>query len=139
MNLNPETAAPLAIPMAPVVTATGAPPTFLTIDAILAAPDVKEDVVDVPEWGGRVKVRGLTKAKQQELREAATVNGELQQSKLELGMIAACMAEPQVTMDQTEQLRAKLAGPVDRILQAILTVSGLQPKAVKEAERVFRP
>jgi hypothetical protein len=31
----------------------------LTKDEILAAPDLKPELVDVPEWGGSVWLRGL--------------------------------------------------------------------------------
>jgi hypothetical protein len=40
--------------------ANGAHPSLLTREQILAARDVATEVVDVPEWGGAVMVRGLT-------------------------------------------------------------------------------
>jgi hypothetical protein len=38
----------------------GAHPVLLSREAILAARDIATEVVDVPEWGGSVMVRGLT-------------------------------------------------------------------------------
>jgi hypothetical protein len=43
-----------------VAGANGAHPSLLTREAILAARDIATEVVDVPEWGGSVMVRGLT-------------------------------------------------------------------------------
>lgn len=34
--------------------------TYLTREAILAAPDLAFEDVPVPEWGGKVRVRGMT-------------------------------------------------------------------------------
>lgn len=112
---------------------------ILSVDEILAAPDLEEKTVPVPEWGGSVKVKGFTKAKQQELRKQATVGGELDEQRLEMLMFVHGVSEPQFSLDQVEQLRDKAAGPIDRILKEILEVSGMNPEAVKQAERSFRP
>lgn len=40
--------------------ANGSHPSLLTREQILAARDIATEVVDVPEWGGSVMVRGLT-------------------------------------------------------------------------------
>lgn len=43
---------------------------FLTRQQLVSADDCKRDVVDVPEWGGRVCIRGLTGAEYARVREA---------------------------------------------------------------------
>ena len=47
-------------------------PHILTVDEILAADDLKEEVVPCPEWGGAVKVKGLTKAQIQKASNDCT-------------------------------------------------------------------
>lgn len=43
---------------------------FLTRDAILSIADIKTEVVDVPEWGGSLRVRGLSGAQRDDFEEA---------------------------------------------------------------------
>jgi hypothetical protein len=47
---------------------------FLTIDQILAANDLPSEVVEVPEWGGKVKVQGLSRASYDAIAKAAEVS-----------------------------------------------------------------
>lgn len=118
---------------------------FLTIEEILAAQDLQEETVDVPEWGGAVKVRSLTKAQQQHARQRSVSKDKVvDQEKLELSLIVAGMIEPRVTMEQARALCQKLAGVVDRILLRIIRLSDMNidasvsAEAVDEAERSFR-
>lgn len=117
---------------------------FLTLDAILAAPDCPEKVVPVPAWGGLVKVKGITKAKQKELNKAATVmvpgadgkaEKKVDEEKLDLLLLAAGLVAPAITFEQAAQFAEKSAGAVDTVLKAILTLSGMTKEAVEEAEK----
>lgn len=113
---------------------------ILTADEILAAQDLEERIVEVPEWGGAVKIRGLTKAAQQQVRRQATgPDGQVDADRLEILMLAACVIEPQFTEEQVERLKQKSATAVDRVLQAVLDLAGLSPEAVKQAQKSFRP
>lgn len=111
---------------------------ILSVDEILAAPDIEERTVDVPEWGGAVKVRGFTKAQQQQFRKEATVNGEVDDDRIEVLMFIHGVTEPQFTADRYEQLRSKSAGAIDKVLAAILEVSGMSARSFREAKRSFR-
>ena len=97
----------------------------LTIDEILAAKDVQEETVEVPQWGGAVKVAGFTKARQQEMRKEATVAGEVDGDRLEMFMFIEGVIDPKFTRDHYEQLRNKSAGAVDTVLRVILKMSGV--------------
>lgn len=110
----------------------------LTVEEILAAPDLNEIEVEVPEWGGTVKVREMTKAAQQRLRQQATVNGELDPDRLQILMLAECLAEPKITIEQAEQLWNKSAAAVDKVLYAIIDVNGLSDVVQKQMMKSFR-
>jgi len=113
---------------------------ILTVADILAAVDVGETLVDVPEWGGTVKVKGLTKKEQQQLRKQATdpLTGQMDADKLEIFMLAHCLAEPAITVEQAEQLANKSAAAFDRVLMAIMDVAGLSPEVQKQTMKSFR-
>ncbi|MDA8219193.1 MAG: hypothetical protein M0Z94_16430 [Dehalococcoidales bacterium] len=111
---------------------------ILSVAEILAATDLEERLVPVPQWDGAVRVRGLTKQQQQELRAQATNGGEVDQDLLELYLFVAGVVEPQFSQEQAILLRDKSAGAVDAVLKAIAEVSGMAAGAVKKAEAAFR-
>lgn len=61
---------------------------YLTRDDILQAVDLKYEDVQVPEWGGVVRVRGLTGA-ERDAFEASVVERQGKQSKLNMANIRA--------------------------------------------------
>jgi len=113
------------------------PPRILSVEEILAADDLAEEVVATPEWGGAVKVRALTKALQQEMREQARVGGEIDSNRLEVLSFICGVVEPRFSADQYELVRRKNAGVVDRVLARVFALSGLQEDAVDAAKARF--
>jgi len=111
---------------------------ILTFDEILAARDLEEKEVYVAEWNGHVKIRSMTKAEQQAMRKEASVNGQVDPDKLEIIMLAHCLIEPQVTIEQAEKLKDKSAAAVDKVLREILSIAGLTEEVQKEALKSFR-
>lgn len=110
---------------------------LLSVEDILNAKDSNEVVVEVPEWGGSVKVRSITKGTQQKLRESSTdKKGEINASKLELLLFVYGLAEPQFTEGQIEQLKEKSSVAFDKVLQAIMEIGGFNVTQT-EAERSF--
>lgn len=110
---------------------------ILTLEQVLEAPDLEEREVEVPEWGGSVKIRSFSKAAQQDLRRKAMVKNELDTDRLEMLMFIHGVVEPQFTEEHYEALRQKSAGAIDRVLRAILELSGLTREAVDQAKRLF--
>jgi hypothetical protein len=103
---------------------------FLTIDQILAANDLPTEVVEVPEWGGRVKVQGLSRASYDAIAKAAEVTvpatGPGQQAgtkrdddKFSDLLFVACVVEPRFTDEHIPALRDKSLGALNRVYQAI--------------------
>ena len=128
---------------------------ILSTDVILAQTTMTEQTVPVPEWGegGEVVIRALTKGKSQALRAAsmdkAWEGGKqvetFNQDKFELALFVAGVVEPAFAPDQAAQLSALSSGPVDRVIKAIMTLSGLTTdgktsgEAVDKAQKEFPP
>ena len=113
-------------------------PRILSVEDILTAPDIEEKVVEVPEWGGAVKIRSFTKQRQMQLRQQSMKGEELDSEAMELLMFIEGVVEPEFSVSHIELLKGKSATAMDRVLQAILTLGGLTPEAQKEMERDFR-
>jgi len=116
---------------------TEEPTTMLSVEEIIAAGDITEKVLDVPDWGGKVRIRGFTKGEQQDLRRDCTKGDELDTDRLELLTVARGIIEPKFADDQVGQLRQKSATVLDRVLGEIMTLSGTTDGAQAGAERRF--
>lgn len=103
---------------------------FLTVDAILSAADLPSEVVQVPEWGGAVKVQGLSRAAYDAIAKAAEVTvpatgpGQVAGTKRDDDkfsdlLFLACVVEPQFTEEHIPALRGKSLGALNRVYQAI--------------------
>lgn len=106
---------------------------LLSLAEILDCDDLEDQIVEVPQWGGSIKIRSFTKAAQQDMREAARIAGEIDTARLEVAMLAYGMIEPQVTMSQAESLRQKNATAFDLVLHAITELNHITEKAVGDA------
>ncbi len=111
---------------------------MLTVEQIMTANDIVERVVDVPQWGGSVRIRGLTKGQHQQLRKRATSRSQVDTDRLEMLLFSESVIEPRFTLEQAQSLRDKAAAPFERVLKAVLEVNGLADGAVEEAEADFR-
>ena len=109
----------------------------LSREQILSAPDIVEKEVDVPEWGGSVLVRTLTKAKQIALRKQATVNGQLDDERLEVFVFIAGVIEPAFSPEDYDALKAKSSAAMDRVLMEIYRGSGILKEEAGKIERAF--
>lgn len=112
-------------------------PRILSIEDILAAPDTTEEIVDVPEWKGAVKVRGLTKQQQVDIRNRAMVNGAVDEMRAQMFLWLEGVVEPVFEEHQFAALWQKNAGAVDRVLKRVLVLSGMAEGALKAAEARF--
>jgi len=112
---------------------------ILTLDEIFATNDLDTKTVHVPEWGGNVTVKGLSKREQQLLRKQATdpLTSAIDPDRMEMLMLAHCLASPVITIEQAEQLMQKSATAVDKVLTAIMDVTGLSDTAQKAMVRTF--
>lgn len=110
----------------------------LTLEQIWEADDLKHEVLDVPEWGGTIEIKPLTKGEHQDARRRSIKRNEIDPDLLELNLLVAGVVEPKLSLEDGERLKRKNAGVIERILRDILRLSGLDATAVTEADRRFR-
>lgn len=114
--------------------------TLLTRSAILDAEDLTTEDVDVPEWGGTVRVRALSGTERDRL-EASMIgkNGQASAAKManfRARIVATCMVDENGdsvfgTADVVA-LGAKSAAALERVSEAAQRLSGLTPQDVDE-------
>ena len=103
---------------------------FLSVEQILSVNDLPVEVVDVPEWGGKVKIQGLSRAAYDQVGKSAEVivpaTGPGQQPKVTRdddkfadALFLACVIEPRFTEEHLPALRNKSLGALNRVYQAI--------------------
>lgn len=104
---------------------------LLTAEAILEADDLETRKVEVPEWGGHVIVRALSRRTVLETLDEVTdhENGTVDQAKWTMLLVLRGIHEPRLTEDRFEQLNAKHSAPIKRIAEAVKDVSGLGDRA----------
>lgn len=113
---------------------------LLTRDAILAAPDLPTEEVQVPEWGGVVFVRGLTGA-QRDRFEASIVELRGRKRILHLEDIRARLVAMTVvdadgrrlfTDQDVPALSGKSASALQRVFEVAQRLSGLSSTDIEE-------
>lgn len=111
---------------------------ILTVEEIESADDVLEATEYIPEWGGSVKIRQFSKAKEFELRKAATIGGQVDKERLELLLIFAGVVEPEMTEEHMGMLLAKSQRAVDRVLAKVVAMNAVSKEEADKAVRQFR-
>lgn len=113
---------------------------LLTRDAILSASDIKTEDVSVPEWGGTVRVRGLTAAQRDQV-EAKAVGARGANVQLNLIGMRAHMAsiaivddnnQPIFTQADVKALGEKSGAALDRVFEVVTRLSGMTDNDVEE-------
>ena len=132
--------------------------TFLTRDAILTADDEQLRIVEVPEWGGNVRVRGLSGTErglfEQTCNEEVPAGNRAQRragqtvnkTKTEIIMPTLCAwcivdesGERLFTDDDVAALGAKSGKALDRVFDVATQLSGLSDDDVDSlAEKMMR-
>lgn len=116
------------------------PVKLLSATQILDAADLPTEVVEVPEWGGAVRIRALS-GTERDAWEASLVTGQGRTRKLDTKNIRASLcARVMVDEDgtplfqpfQVEALGRKSAAALDRVYEAASRLSKLTPQDVEE-------
>lgn len=111
---------------------------ILSADDLLAKQTLREEYVDVPEWGARVKVREMSMATYQQVQEKATDNrGMLDDSKLQTYLVLAGIVEPDLGDDAYEWVRGQSMRAINRVLERVMALSGIGIGALEDAEAMF--
>jgi len=112
-------------------------PQILTAEQVVTVDDRPERVVEVPEWGGAVRIKALSLGQFQDIRDRSTVAGEVDETRVTLYMLQEGIVEPRLTEAQVEMLRLKSIPAVVRLLSAISELSAVDEAAQKAAEARF--
>lgn len=112
---------------------------FLGADAILKAADLQVAEIEVPEWGGWVRVRGLTGLERDQFesemtqRKGKDVQMNLRNIRARLVQLSVVdeKGERMFTHQVLEALGAKSARALDRIFTKSMELSGLSPGDVE--------
>ena len=116
---------------------------LLSKTAILAANDLKSEDVEVPEWGGAVRVRSFT-GRERDAFEASMVRGEGRDRKVDLTNMRARLVGLTVidetgqrlfTDDEVDLLGAKSGAALDRIFAIAQKLNGLSGSDVEELSK----
>lgn len=100
----------------------------------LFKPQVKETEVELPDYDGTFKVRGLNRAEALELQSVNISMAQMEQRLLSLALL-----EPKLTEEQVRKWQENAtAGALEPLSDAILELSGMKKAAAKEAMKRFR-
>lgn len=120
---------------------------MLTADAILAADDLIFEVVSVPEWGGDVRVRGLTAEERDHYdreiikidKQGNTSLGRLE--NLRALLVVRCLVNDQGERlfrdSQAREIGRKSSAVVGRIYAVAAKLSGMRDEVVEEEAEDF--
>lgn len=113
---------------------------YLSRDAILAANDVQFEDVDVPEWGGKVRVKSLT-GKERDALESSMIEGKGKNANVNLNNLRAKLVA-RATVNEDEErvfndadiaaLGAKSAAALTRVYEVAQRLSGITQEDVDE-------
>lgn len=109
----------------------------LTLDMIRDADDSQTVPFPVPEWGGTLTLRTITKGEHQDARRRATVRGDLDQDKFELELLLRGIASPVFDEHTITVLRKKNVAIVEAVLRRVLGLAGLTQERQAELDRRF--
>ena len=117
--------------------------TLLSKTAILTANDLKSEDVEVPEWGGAVRVRSFT-GRERDAFEASMVRGEGRDRKVDLTNMRARLVGLTVidetgqrlfTDEEVDLLGAKSGAALDRVFAVAQKLNGLSSADVEELSK----
>lgn len=115
-----------------------APLRRLSFEDMVAAADLREEEVPIPQWNGTVVVRTLTKDELDKLAERSVRvdrrgNRQSDQKRF-VALMAANSLVPPLTEEQWAQLGQKAGGAVGEIVTAALRINGVSEPATKSGE-----
>jgi hypothetical protein len=110
---------------------------ILSVEDIIAAKDLGEKEIEMPEWGGSVVIRGLGYGEFVTIREKAMIGGEQDERIFGRLLLAASFVDPVLSEDQADALFNKSSAAVARISDEIVQLSGIGGSAFVESEATF--
>ena len=109
-------------------------PQTLSREAILAANDCLMEWVDVPTWGGRIQVRGLTVREIDSIMRLSTHKNVVNTTQSAVLMFVRACVQPKFTDLDVDDLKGK-SGVVFQVVKVISRLSGIGAEAAEEMEK----
>lgn len=113
-------------------------PKTLSRDQLLSS-SVETETYVIPELGGAVVLRSLTRQEQKDIGREATIDGKYDDALGECLQIIKAVVEPELTADDVGALQQHRAGVIDRLLVKVNSLSGYGRASVEAARANFRP
>lgn len=113
---------------------------LLSKDAILAAQDLVYEIVDVPEWGGKVRIKGMT-GSERDAFESSMLQGTGKNQKITTADIRAKLCARTIVDNdgkrlfndgEIAKLGAKSAAALDRVFDKASKLSKISSEDVEE-------
>lgn len=110
-------------------------------DRILSASDIRRESVRVPEWDVDVEVRGLTGSQRARLmKNGFDARGGVDFERLYPELIIASTFDPETGQQvfseaDRDSLNGKSGAALEKVAQAAMRLSGLNPEAPEAAEK----
>lgn len=109
---------------------------LLNRDAILTADDLTSEVVDVPEWGGQVRLRVLTGAERDKFEASISADGKkINRENLRARFVVLCVVDDDgqriFTDADASKLGLKSASALDRLFTKAQRMNGLSDEDVE--------
>jgi hypothetical protein len=106
-------------------------------DQILAVQDIPTQLVEVPEWGVKIEVRGMTGAERTRIMDKATAAGEMNLQMIYPEIVIATSFDPltgeQVFVPEDRDiLLSKSATALDRVAMVGMRLSGFTKESADE-------
>ncbi len=115
---------------------------MLKRDDILKAQDLRSIDIDVPEWGGSVKIQTMTGAARQIFQNSVNKKSGVPDNMMERLIIATVIddnGEPLFIPSDIPALAKKSAVALTRVFEAAAELNGLTAKAVDEIVGELEP
>ncbi len=106
---------------------------ILTREELLAASDIREETIEVPEWNTALRVRGLMLNEINHITNFATrKDGKVDNLRLNVFMFIRGVVEPKFTDEDMDAL-AKKSAVILRVALKISELSGISQDALSNA------
>ena len=113
-------------------------------EKILAAEDIQSEMVEVPEWGCAIEVRGMNGADRSRILEtaASSEDGKIGIGSMYVETVIASAYDPDTgerifSQADRDVLMSKSASAIDRIATVGMRLSAMDAKAADDAKVTF--
>lgn len=121
----------------------GTLPTGTVAEILEAAPkDLKEKIIDVPEWGYSIKLKSFTAAQQAAVKERGFgFKGEetlIAWAEMEIMQFQQGVIEPRFDEDQVRQLHLSSGPGFNRVIDELDKLNKIDKEALRKAREEFQ-